>query len=121
MSPEEDERTGKIIGAAIRVHRTLGQHFQELTYQRALAYELKLEGIHFHREFNLPIYYRSKKIHTRRVDFFIQNVIVEIKAKVELEPRDFKQTLAYLKLSRQSVALLLNFGSDRLEIKRIVN
>lgn len=121
MRPEDDCRTEMIIGAAIVVHRMIGPHFRELTYQRALAYELKFNNVVFEREYNLPIYYRGKKIHTQRVDFYIDGVVVELKAKVALETRDFEQTLAYLKLSKQSVALLLNFGAKRLEIKRIVN
>ena len=116
-----DERTERILGAAMHVHRILGAHFQELTCQRALVQEFQDLGLEFGREVKIPIYYRGRKLHTRRVDFVVQDVIVEIKAKVALEPRDFEQTLSYLKASGFEVALLLNFGAKRLEVKRIAN
>lgn len=116
-----DKKTERIIGAAIVVHRALGPHFLELTYQRALVYEFQIVGLEFGREVSVPIYYRGRRLHTRRVDFVVEEVIVEIKAKFELEPRDFEQALSYLKASGYKVALLLNFGAKRLEIKRIIN
>lgn len=116
-----EDVSSQVIGAALCVHRNLGPHFQELTYQRALVMEFNLLGISFGREVNIPIYYRDKKIHTRRVDFVVDEIIVEIKAKMSLEERDFEQTLSYLKASGFRVALLLNFGERKLGIKRIVN
>ena len=116
-----DDTSGIIIEAAIGVHRILGPHFQELTYQRALFVELQALNIEFAREVEIPVYYRSKRLHTRRVDFLVEDCIVETKAKRELEPRDFEQTLSYLKASDFRLALLLNFGSTRLQIRRIVN
>ena len=65
--------------------------------------------------------YKGEKVGRKRVDFIIDEVMVEIKAKGELEPVDFVQTLSYLKASGYKVGLLLNFGATRLEIKRIVN
>ena len=62
------ELTSKIIGCAMTVHKTLGNGFQEVIYQRALAIELNLAGIHFHREHEMPIYYREEKIGTRRLE-----------------------------------------------------
>ena len=103
------------------MHRLLGPHFQELTYQRALALELRKRGLEYGRELGIPIYYKEKRLHTRRVDFVIEDCIVEIKAKALLESRDFEQTLSYLKASDYKVALLLNFGAGKLEIKRIVD
>ena len=119
--PHSDRQTEKVIGAAIDVHRILGPHFQELTYQRALAREFRERRLDFGREVWIPIYYRGRKLHVRRVDFVVEDRMVEIKAKVALEPRDFEQTLSYLKASSYKVALLLNFGAKKLEIKRIVD
>ena len=116
-----DDVSDQVIAAALDVHRILGAHFQELTYQRALVQEFMQRELAFGRKEKIPVYYRGRKLHTRRVDFIVEGILVEIKAKMGLEPRDFEQTLSYLKASEFKTALLLNFGSRRLEIKRIVN
>ena len=112
-----DDASSLIISAALDAHRLLGAHFQELTYQRALVLEFMQRGLAFGREEKIPVYYRGRKLHTRRVDFIVEGILVEIKAKAALEPRDFEQTLSYLKASKFKTALLLNFGARRLEIK----
>ncbi|OGG54340.1 MAG: hypothetical protein A3F84_09265 [Candidatus Handelsmanbacteria bacterium RIFCSPLOWO2_12_FULL_64_10] len=116
-----DDVSREVIGAALEVHRTLGPHFEELTYQLALAQEFRRRGLDYGREVHVPIYYKGRKLHARRVDFVVAECMVEIKAKAVLEPKDFEQTLSYLKASDYKVALLLNFGAKKLEIKRIVN
>lgn len=116
-----DDVTGRIIGAAIEVHRELGPGFQEVVYQRALAMEFEVAGIDFTREENVPVIYKGEHIDTRRVDFVIEDCIVEIKARRELLPEDPIQTLNYLKASRYRLALLVNFGASKIEVKRFVN
>ncbi len=75
------ELTAKIIGCAMLVHKTLGNGFQEVIYQRALGIELNLKGIVFGREFQMPIFYKDTQIGTRRVDFLINGLTsVELKA-----------------------------------------
>ena len=113
--------TGRIIKAAFEVHNNLKSGFQEVTYQRALALELSISGLDFRREEWIPVFYKGRKIDTRRVDFVVADVLVEIKAKKELEDRDYIQTLAYLKASGFNVALLINFGAEKVELKRFVN
>jgi GxxExxY protein len=113
--------TGQIIGCAIEVHKTLGPGFQEVTYQRALARELESTGLDFAREQDVPVLYKGKQIDKRRVDFVIADCIVEIKARKEFLPEDFVQTLVYLKASGYRLALLINFGSDKIEVRRFVN
>jgi len=113
--------TARIIAAAKEVHRTLGPGFEEVIYQRALARELPTHGLEFEREVWIDVHYKGERVGRKRVDFIIDEVMVEIKAKGELEPVDFVQTLSYLKASGYKVGLLLNFGATRLEIKRIVN
>ena len=113
--------TARIIAAAQEVHRTLGPGFEEVIYQRALARELPTHKLTFSREGWLDIYYKGEKVGRKRVDFIIEEVMVEIKAKVELEPVDFMQTLSYLKASGYHVGLLLNFGGPKLEIKRLAH
>jgi len=93
----------------------------EVIYQRALALEFPAHGLDFSREVWIDVHYRGKKVGRKRVDFIVEEVMVEIKATAALEAVDFVQTLSYLKASGYTVALLLNFGAKRLEIRRIVN
>src|SRR6266850_1333173 len=75
------ELTGKIIGCAMEVHRALGNGFQEVIYQRALAIEMRQRGVQFSREHEMQIFYKGEEIGTRRVDFFVEGkVMVELKA-----------------------------------------
>ena len=79
--------TRKIIGCAMEVHNTMGNGFQEVIYQRALAIEFEFQGLSFDREKEMPLTYRGQSIGTRRVDFFVeQKVMVEIKAIEQLLP-----------------------------------
>jgi GxxExxY protein len=112
--------TARIIAAATRVHIHLGPGFQEVIYQRALELELRAEGLEHDREVWIDVYYRGERVGRKRVDFEIEGVMVEIKARSELEPVHFVQTLSYLKASGYKVGLLLNFGAPKLQIKRLV-
>ena len=113
--------TARIIAAAQEVHRTLGPGFEEVIYQRALARELPAHRLEFSREVWIDVNYKGEKVGRKRVDFVVDQVIVEIKAKSVLDPTDFVQTLSYLKASGYKVGLLLNFGAPTLEIKRLAN
>jgi len=113
--------TARIIAAAKEVYRVLGPGFREVIYQRALVLELPAHGLEFGREVWVDVYYKGQKVGRKRVDFIIDEVMVEIKAKSDLEPVDFVQTLSYLKASGYKVGLLLNFGAAKLEIKRLAN
>mgnify|MGYP001017955107 CR=1 FL=1 len=118
---EFNDGTSEIISAALEVHKVLGPGFQEVVYQRALFYEFKFRNIDFTREAEIDIFFKGKKVGKKRVDFYLSDCLVEMKAKAALEDVDFVQTLSYLRASQKKVALLLNFGSKNLEIKRIVN
>ena len=114
------ELTSKIIGCAMSVHKTLGNGFQEVIYQRALAIEMDLAGIEFKREFEMPIFYRNQQIGTRRVDFFVDNkVSVEIKAISVLDNSHFAQAINYLEAYNLEIGLLINFGETSLKFKRL--
>jgi GxxExxY protein len=65
--------TGKVIGAAMEVHRTLGNGFQEVIYQRAMEIELAAINLEYKREFTMHIYYKGNHIGKRRVDFLLKN------------------------------------------------
>jgi GxxExxY protein len=116
------ELTGKVIGCAIEVHKTLGNGFQEVIYQRALEIEFIAKGIFYKREFEMPIHYKNHEIGTRRVDFLVEEVLsVELKAIIELENVHFAQAINYLEAYNLEVGLLLNFGSASLGMKRLLN
>jgi len=107
--------TAKIIGCAMMVHKTLGNGFQEVIYQRALAIEMNLAGIAFSREYEMPIFYRNEQIGTRRVDFLVEGVVsVELKAITKLEEVHFAQAINYLEAYNLEVGLLINFGEQSL-------
>jgi len=114
--------TRAIIGCAMKVHNSLGNGFQEVIYQRALAIELRMHGLSFIREMEMPIYYQEQNIGTRRVDFFVENqIMVELKAVIELEYVHLAQAKNYLEAYNMEVGLLINFGSTRLRFKRVEN
>ena len=114
--------TKKIIGAAMKVHSTLGNGFTEIIYQRALAVEFTKASLLFVQEFYLSIYYSEVIIGKRRLDFFVENLIsVELKAKAIIEPAHFSQAGNYLGVQNLEAGLLLNFGNISLGYKRIEN
>jgi len=116
----DDPLTHKIIGCAMNVHNVLGNGFQEVIYQRALAIELRDAGIEFCREKKMPVFYRDHEIGTRRADFIIENtVLVEMKAQIRLEDTHLAQALNYLVAYNLPKGLLINFGATRLEFKRL--
>jgi len=113
--------THRIIGAAMEVHRYLGNGFQEVVYQRALAIELELKGVHFEREKEMPLTYKGHDIGTRRVDFFIEDkIMLEIKAVVKLEDVHLAQAINYLEAYGLEIGLLINFGNSSLQFKRVM-
>lgn len=115
-----DDLTYKIIGCAMKVHGILGNGFQEVIYQRALAIEMEMQGLMFNRELEMPIFYERKNIGSRRVDFLVEEkVLVELKALVKMEDVHLAQGLNYLVAYRMDKGLLLNFGARSLEVKRL--
>jgi len=120
---KHSEITQKIIGCAFEVHKFLGNGFQEVIYQRALAYEFRKAGLDFAREIEQEIFYKDLEspIGTRRADFVVAGkVLVELKALIKLEDVHLAQALNYLKAYRLEVGLLINFGSKSMEFKRLV-
>ena len=116
------EITEKIIGAAMKVHAALGNGFQEVIYQRALEIEMEEYGLKVAREFEMPIYYKGRKVGERRVDFFVENkIMVELKAVIQLENVHLAQAKNYLEAYNMQVGLLINFGSPSLQFKRLEN
>lgn len=117
----ESELTGKIIGCAMEVHKVLGNGFQEVIYQRALAIEMNNQRIAYSREHEMDIFYKGEIIGGRRVDFFVEGkIMVELKAIIQLEDVHLAQAINYLEAYNMSIGLLINFGSKSLQFKRVM-
>ncbi len=111
--------TERIIGCAMRVHSELGNGFHEIVYQRALRFEMKLNGLTFDEELEMPVYYKTELVGKRRVDFLVEKVVLlELKALGEMGNTEYSRTLNYLKAYDLEVALLINFGENSLKFKR---
>jgi len=111
----------KIIGAAMEVHRILGPGFLEAVYEAALAHELTLQGIPFERQKELPVYYKDQLVGHYVADFVIDGqIILELKAVSALTKAHEAQAHNYLAATGLRLAILINFGADSLQQKRIV-
>lgn len=117
-----EDLTKRIIGCAMTVHSILGNGFQEVIYQRALAIEMKKNNLSFLREMEMSIYYQEIHIGKRRVDFFVEDkIMVELKAVIQLGDVHLAQAINYLEAYKMQVGLLINFGSRSLQFKRVQN
>jgi len=117
-----DERTYKIIGAALEVHKELGCGFLEAVYQEALDREFGIQKIPFKSQPTVEILYKGKHLAKKYQPDFVcfDEVIVEIKAITSLSGIEEAQIINYLKAAKLKVGLLINFGSRSLEYKRFV-
>lgn len=119
---ELEQITYKIIGAAMKVHNTLGNGFQEVIYQRCLAIELEREELSFVREQEHTIFYEGIDVGTRRADFVVESkVIVELKALINLEDVHLAQAKNYVVAYGFDIGLLINFGAMSLQYKKVFN
>ncbi len=112
-----NDLTQQIIGAAINVHRSLGPGLLESVYEECLCSELRFGSIPFDRQVSLPLIYRDVRLECGfRLDIVVdQTVVVEIKAIEKLAPIHEAQMLTYLRLSRLSTGLLINFNHSTLK------
>ena len=119
---KHEDLTRRVIAAAMKVHSTLGNGFQEVIYQRALEIEFPYHNLSFEREKEMSIFYRGVEIGTRRVDFFVEKLImVELKAVIQLEDAHLAQAMNYLEAYNMEIGLLINFGAKSLQFKRVHN
>jgi GxxExxY protein len=122
MEYKYSDITEKIIKACMTIHSILGNGFQEVIYQRALAIEFELIGTRFQRECAMAIFYKEKNIGERRVDFLVEDKIsVELKAISQLDKVHLAQGMNYLEAYNLEVGMLINFGANSLEWKRLYN
>jgi len=114
--------TDRVIACAVKVHETLGPGFPESVYENALSIELEAQGIPFARQMTIDLLYQSRVVGVHHLNMLADDkVIVELKANEQVNQADRATTLSYLKAAKKRVALILNFGQSRLDIKRIGN
>jgi len=119
---ELDQITEKVIGSAYAVRRALGSGFLEKVYENALAYELREQGLKAEQQHPIPVRYRGSLVGDFAADILVEGaVLVELKAVRALDDVHTAQCINYLKGTGLEVCLLLNFGTPRVQVKRIVN
>jgi GxxExxY protein len=111
----------RIIGCAMKVQNTLGCGFLEKVYENALAHELRRSGINTVQQRGIAVHYADIIVGDYAVDLLVEDtVIVELKAAKALDEIHYAQCLNYLKATGKKLCLLINFGTPRLQIKRII-
>jgi len=113
--------TYKIIGAVYAVHRELGNVHKESVYHKALAIEFSDAGLSFVEEKPIDIYYKGEKVGVYRPDFIISDkVIVEIKVAPAITRQMKEQVYFYVKGTKYKLVLLVNFGTRKVGIRRLI-
>jgi GxxExxY protein len=119
---EHEELTGRIIAAAIEVHKRLGPGFLESIYENSLLIELRNHGLGVCQQIPIEISYDGIKVGEHRLDMLVEDtIVIELKAIKDLEDIHFAIVKSYLKASGKTHGLLLNFAKPTLEIKRVIN
>jgi len=114
--------TEKIIGCAFAVANTLGSGFLEKVYENALAHELRKAGLSVQQQCCVDVYYDSVRVGDYVADLLVDNeVLVELKAVKALDNVHLAQSMNYLRATGLQICLLMNFGTPRIEIKRVLN
>jgi GxxExxY protein len=123
MPSKLNQLTESVIGAAIEVHRQLGPGFHESTYHRAMEIELEIRGVPFVSESPVELGYIGRSIGEGRVDLLVGgSIVVELNTVERIAPIHHAQVISYLKATRHTVGLLINFNIELLRdgVKRIV-
>lgn len=121
MSANEDNISRRVIGCAFAVSNELGAGFLENVYESALAVELGKQNIRFEKQKALDVYYSGTTVGHYIADLVIgDRLILEVKALSAVTPTHEAQLMNYLQATGITVGLLLNFGTPRLGVKRIV-
>ncbi len=123
-SVEVEDRSHRIIGSAIEVHRTLGPGLLESIYEEAMCVELGLAGVAVERQAEIIVDYKGHPIRGQRLDLLIgRSVVVELKSVAAIKDVHKAQLLSYLRASRLPLGLLINFNESRLKdgIRRVIN
>ena len=105
----------------MKVHSYLGMGFPEKVYHRSLIIEMRDSGLSFEVEVERPVYFKDQIVGKRRLDLIVgDKVLIELKAVSELDKNCYNQVLNYLKIFGLEVGLLINFGRESLEFKRLI-
>lgn len=121
MAHEFEELSGRILAAAVDVHKELGPGFMESIYQKAMEVALEHRGIAFERQKEIHVFFEQVDVGLHRLDLVVDGqIILELKAIKDLEDVHFAQVRSYLKATGLRVALLLNFNASTLVVKRVV-
>jgi GxxExxY protein len=122
MALEFEELTGKIIGAAIEVHRQLGPGFIESIYENALVYELRKRGLKVEQQLETPVFYDGEvEVGKHRLDLLVEGeIVIDLKAVSELHDVHFAIVKSQLRAVKRKHGLLLNFAKVTLEVKRVI-
>jgi GxxExxY protein len=122
VNTDNDALTEKIIGAAYSVANTLGYGFLEKVYENALALELKELGLNVEQQKSISVFYKNVNVGDYIADLMVEDtVLIELKSVKNLSDIHKAQLLNYLTATKKSVGLLINFGSPRVEIKRVLS
>ncbi len=117
----DKELTEKVIGAAYEVHNELGPGFLEIVYQTALARELSSRGVKVVVQAPIPVYYKGSIVGQYFADILAEErLVVELKAVAAIDSAHEAQVLNYLTATKLQLALIINFGSTSVRVKRIV-
>jgi GxxExxY protein len=119
---DSDKLTETIIGCAYAVGSALGNGFLEKVYENALAHELKKKGIQVEQQRGISVYYDQAIVGEYFADLLVQGtVLVELKTAKGIEDIHIAQCIHYLKATGFTICLLINFGTPKVQVKRIVN
>ena len=114
--------SGRIVRAAVQVHRILGPGFREDVYLNALCVEFEKQGLSFRTQVDYPVFYEGRRVGNHVLDLLVEEtVIVELKAVSGLLEVHHAQLMAYLRAAHLRIGLLVNFGQMPIGIKRILN
>jgi GxxExxY protein len=121
MEHKHTDITEKIISAAFAVHSQLGAGFLEQVYHNAMKIALQQKGLSYTSEKEYKIFFQGQEIAMHRMDMIVEDkVIVELKSVIGEMPNVYRaQVLSYLKVSKLEVGLLINFGNESLDVKRL--
>ncbi|MHB1004279.1 MAG: GxxExxY protein [Chloroflexota bacterium] len=110
----------KVSAGCIEIGRQLGHGMDTTVYSRALALEMQTRGVVFARDERVPVIYKERQIDSRRVDFVVDGLIVEVVSKDNLSADDLARYTSYLRASGYRMALVVNFGPAKVDVRNLV-
>lgn len=117
-----ESESARIRDACFEVHRTLGPGFLEKVYENALAHEIKMAGLGYEVQKNLRVHYKGLEVDSFIADMVVEGkIVLELKSVSVLSDAHKSQLKNYLKGTNMKLGILVNFGSEKMEFKRIAN